>query len=81
MVEIEKTEVLPSPCNGGCDKANVCHFATKQCSLPIDSEFKPKQPVILSVAPSRRYCLCQGYAETLGISFFELKEKYKKGER
>jgi hypothetical protein len=66
-VEFEENKETP-PHNGACDKVNVCHFVTEKCrsGVPMEEGFDPKKQ---AVAMSRRWTLCSGYKETLGMIF------------
>lgn len=70
--KLEDNKETP-PHNGACDKVNVCNYATSKCSQPIPEEARetndPFNPEKAPVAMSRRWVLCSGIKETLGMVF------------
>lgn len=46
-----------------CEKANICHNATRKCHEPI-----PYEPDMLTI-PARRWMYCHGWKSTLGLVF------------
>lgn len=73
MVKLEEKTEVKKPCSGACDKINECKCVTTQCRLPIDPDFKPKQPLTLSVPSSKRWMMCYGWAETIGLTWANFK--------